>query len=1114
MQKIKKFFSNIKLLNLLFIFFISLTPLLWFRENEIIVGHDNVFALNPITFLQGRLFAWVEHGFGQSQDLIMGTIPIHLIDAIPYMLGFSLQVTEKIVYIFWFFAIGVSAYILASTINPKSRTFQLMTVLLYQFNFFVLQAWWIGERTKFSAYIALPLIIAVFLKVYRKEFGVIKASIINSIILFFFNAGGLYGLPLYGGLYIAAGFFILFFGLFELAERRQIFKNLFGVALFTVFGYLVINSYFILPAIITLTDSYKIGVSGVGGVNGLIEWANVISANSSFINMFRLQGIAEWYDNPDHPYAFNYLQNPLLISISFLLSFIIFLSLKIKGDREKRKIILYFFGLFLVGLFFSAGTHRPFNLIYEFFMRYIPGFAAAFRSPFYKFAPAIFISASILIAFFADSFHGRKRKFVAIGFVVLILAYHFPYFSGNIFDFSKDYSTRIKIPDYVFNFANWINKDESDGRIVLLPPNNPNQRYSVYDWGYFSFQSLPTLFSNKPTIINNDRLSNDEVNLMNSFYEAYLRRDKEEVVKLARILNVEYILLQMDATQKDESPISLNKNLYKEIVTNDLKFPIVEQFDKWIVYKIDAKELPVVFGIDKVALFYGDAKEVPAVYDFGENGVEGEGKDFQATVFSRNNTSEFYVPDCLVCKDNDMPFIRFFSSSVLPDSPFYKLILLREELFLHKNDTKSLIYDYLGITLKRVSEIRQMIKSGKKIDDSVLQLFENAVVRISSEFDKLSALKEKLKIASDIEYYLVQEKEALSELIGVYAITGKSVVVIGGVIEDVRSILSHIGPYIFKNDKINNKLYEVNIENEGKYKVFVKKDIASVIGNGEKKISLEIGDDFKNEIIIQATDSAKWIELAEYNFQKGNYGLTLNFPPPQNLLAGFRKSKSDGSFDRKTCYSATFNNDKKTRNYRLKLDYQNNFSNDLQLLMWENRGEERQLTHATSLKNSFIKETYIQNVESNPYVEEIEFELCSSVLNSDLIKDKINAQVQMQLEPTLILVKRGNFDSQVVPISNTKLSPTSYKISFNSESPFLLVFSERFNPGWKLSGFENKHYRVGGFANGWIIDAPGKYNLELEYKPQKIFIFGSVISIVSLISGLMYLIYANRKKNE
>ena len=178
----KKLFRYRTFLEILFIFFLSLTPLLWFERGTIIVGHDNVFAIDPVTFLQGRLFTWVDHGFGQSQDLIMGTIPIHLIDAIPYVLGLPFQATEMAVYVFWFFLIGISAYILARQFREQSWVFRLLVVILYQFNFFLLQGWWIGERTKFSAYIALPLIFTLFLRVHRGETSVFKSAVLVSLI--------------------------------------------------------------------------------------------------------------------------------------------------------------------------------------------------------------------------------------------------------------------------------------------------------------------------------------------------------------------------------------------------------------------------------------------------------------------------------------------------------------------------------------------------------------------------------------------------------------------------------------------------------------------------------------------------------------------------------------------------------------------------------------------------------------------------------------------------------------------------------------------------------------------------------------------------------------------
>src|SRR3989344_2265984 len=186
-------------IELLFIFILSLTPLLWFREGTIFVGHDNTYPLEAKPFLQNRLHTWSQNFFGHDQSLIMGTIPIHVLDALPTYLGVDRISGQKIVYVIWFFLIGVSAYVLASVLNPTSRVFKLIAVLFYQFNFFILQGWWIGEKSKFSAYIAMPLVLSVFFAVTRGKLSVFMGAVLISLILFVFNAGGLYGVPLYGG---------------------------------------------------------------------------------------------------------------------------------------------------------------------------------------------------------------------------------------------------------------------------------------------------------------------------------------------------------------------------------------------------------------------------------------------------------------------------------------------------------------------------------------------------------------------------------------------------------------------------------------------------------------------------------------------------------------------------------------------------------------------------------------------------------------------------------------------------------------------------------------------------------------------------------------------------
>ncbi|MDP3941280.1 MAG: hypothetical protein Q8Q49_03125, partial [bacterium] len=80
--------------DILIFLLLSLLPLLWFRPGEIIVGHDNVFPLDPQVFFRDRLFAWSEHhGFGYDQSQGMGSIVIHAIDIFPSLFGIDLQTT-------------------------------------------------------------------------------------------------------------------------------------------------------------------------------------------------------------------------------------------------------------------------------------------------------------------------------------------------------------------------------------------------------------------------------------------------------------------------------------------------------------------------------------------------------------------------------------------------------------------------------------------------------------------------------------------------------------------------------------------------------------------------------------------------------------------------------------------------------------------------------------------------------------------------------------------------------------------------------------------------------------------------------------------------------------
>jgi hypothetical protein len=129
-----------------------------------------------------------------------------------------------------------------------------------------------------------------------------------------------------------------------------------------------------------------------------------------------------------------------------------------------------------------------------------------------------------------------------------------------------------------------------------------------------------------------------------------------------------------------------------------------------------------------------------------------------------------------------------------------------------------------------------------------------------------------------------------------------------------------------------------------------------------------------------------------------------------------------------------------------------------------------------------------------------------------------------------------------------RINPTRYLVQVrNAESPFMLVFADRYSPEWKLyqasdrsddivpvmsyldgevvegaeetifltprmmetwvksSLSEDFHLKVNGYANGWYLTNVGNYDLIVEYRPQRLFHLGLMITALSAVSAVGYL---------
>ncbi len=89
-----------------------------------------------------------------------------------------------------------------------------------------------------------------------------------------------------------------------------------------------------------------------------------------------------------------------------------------------------------------------------------------------------------------------------------------------------------------------------------------------------------------------------------------------------------------------------------------------------------------------------------------------------------------------------------------------------------------------------------------------------------------------------------------------------------------------------------------------------------------------------------------------------------------------------------------------------------------------------------------------------------------------------------------------------VDISYKRINPAKYIVHIKNTQPFILVFSELFNDVWQASNQGNiyKHFRTNFYANGWLIDRTGDFDIAVEYLPQKLLEAGEKISIGSYLS--------------
>lgn len=1181
------------IIGILLVFVFSFIPLFWFKGNMVMVGHDNVFPLNFNEFLLDRFFTWSEHhGTGYDQSSGMGSIIIHIIDVFPSWFDLSVQTTQKFVYCFWFFALLFSSFLFAFYL----KRFQLITTnyfmyffpVLYTFNFYTLQGWWIGERTKFSVMVFLPLFFILLFSSLQNSRKTAILAIIAAFLLSIFNAGGFRGTPLWGGLLVGVVTLFLYSMIFPFFQqtRRATIKTYVFFFVYMLLGALLLNFYHLLPFLSHTLESYSKEIIRIGGAASTFGWIDVISENASYINLFRFQGIPEWYTSLDHPYGQAYIKQPFLVVASYIFIFLILLILLFKKKEHEKQTVYFFFFLFVIGLFFTAGSHPPFGFLYKALTNYIPGFAI-FRSPIYKFGYIYWFAGSALIAYslsvILDKIEsGITKKFLytiplAIIINCLILFYHYPFVTGNIFSWSRgDLSSQVEVPQYVFDFADWFKSKHVDARILLLPRANDNWTGDTYQWKFFSLYPLLANLSRDAFIYNNDSLTANERVLVNRLYDAILDNDKERITLFTQILGIKYFVVRDDfyytlPWSPTEPPL-----VYKQAMEQNDMFSFIKSFDKWHIYALKDEYLvqnDQLFITPLISLYsQQDANadtDIAGLVEIMDKHWKEKKLDNNHLLLANKSENMVLLPKeniatirkvftCIACKQLEQTTdIEFPSLRVLPNSPLYQFIesSRNKEETLIQNDEQKLQHE-LGKSLIYLSELKNLgILFGVEEKGSIAIL--DVSRKLSKSYEVIELILEKYhkdpvkNITNNllvIDYLDAEEKE-----LGNIITRNRDKKFTDYLIEPynkLKQLNKQVSSVVKGYDTYQSKHYFPQLEeNTYDIEIFLQDQYYNP-GIASAGSSLTIS---KNKVYPQA-QNGQLLSFGKQTLKTDDF-LTyhMNNSRVDEGLKQTQYSPKKESNDN-ICYGKTVSSVNPNEIYRVNVNIINNISDKLKFSVL--------VTKKYSANKTFMpfEEKYIlrddDSIQKLQYVyiptrdvKDVFFGICSTAMSRDMFQIVVKQFDVFELFSPLLIAYQLNdkANNNIIMPQNVieKKDQTKYTIRIvDAKQPFFVGLLEKYNVDWKLYVVDNNeeknmnnswtnrlhnrffntlwlspideknHFMANGYHNGWFIDKSGSYSIIIEYKPQKLFYFGlllSSLSVVILGGFLLYQFIKNKK---
>lgn len=1105
---------NIMIFFSLVVFLAAVIVSFWLPPGYMIMGHDSGYRLFIPEFFRSLFSAWITTiNFGGSGLFNPGVIPIHLPELIFSVVFRNPEGTQRAVLVFWH-VVNLSAVLLAYLFvyekNIKTKDFIIASVasILYGINFYNLHAWSVLWRTKFSTQFVLPFLVLFLYETFRLRRLDYRKIVLLALILAFFNGGG--SPPLYGPLgvvWLTVGFY----GIITASVRRQAAILFTKLTLVLSVVFFVLSAYWLIPYTVHALKSYAIQLQSQGGIGSIEVIVDAVSKNASFLNIFRLQGLPAWDRESLFPFMRMYVEHPVLIALSFIwvvLAIIACLLPKIKRERTFIGALLI---LLLIGAFFTAGSHPPTGWLFQWLVYLIPGFAI-FRTAFYKFAMIPWFAISILVAYsivnLADRVRDRSKNklygdTVLIGFVAFALLYHLPFLTGIFFDYNKPFTNKVAIPGYIQQMAEHVHRHTKPESKILLMPRLYGDRMDGYEWGYWGPDPLPHM------VIDRGIVSDAYMppSIVDAIYRAFYEKRFNDFQTLLAVAGIDTILWRSDVLYTDKETTGRDLQYLEEDLASVRGMSRAASFGAWRVYSVDSRSVWPLFYVPRQSI-RTDAQYSEFI-DAVSGAKETSGSQPILVSGTRSTVSsieggDFIKASCIWCDprrrdvlESTADFVPIF---LLPNSKFYFLIQAKEQAVLSSKrvSRRARAHTYYSFIRTRLSEIKRYLD---KSEDSSYVYVHDAVHRISEYLKEARSALSSLKPT--------EKNETSAELITI--LKGYQFVV--GTLhgdrfmeEEIRNLKDVMNQELTQLESEtpytkdpNNFSYVFTVDESGLYTISIR----SVVPR-----TLELTLDGRR-IDSDTTYLEKGMHTAE--IVSRNERNTSIHPE----IFAVSKDQSD-SRNQEFIVPIEGEND-----YEMRFNYE--AQGDMPAILvvtTEHNARGKEYTPETrwALASNVGRQSFRKTISTGQNASKLRFRFEPQEKEGSVsIKDFSLTRVDI---PRAYFFQNDDLGNATQPeITYRTINRTKHKVTVEGASGrFILHFGQLFDPSWNAYIYESgnsgnikktagvTHVKTNGYANGWIVDRTGDFEMLIEYGSQRFITLGLLISSVGFIVSTIFLI--------